>query len=45
LKHLESLKKAEDNSDVSSLRKILEDVVSGYTPESEIVDVVYQQKQ
>jgi FlaA1/EpsC-like NDP-sugar epimerase len=42
--HLESLKKAEDEADVSSLKKILEEVVSGYTPESEIVDVVFQQR-
>ena len=42
--HLESLKKAEDEADVSSLKKILEEVVSGYTSESEIVDVVFQQR-
>ncbi len=42
--HLKSLERATDESDVSSLRRVLEEAVSGYTPESEIVDVVYQQK-
>ncbi len=43
--HLELLKKAQEEGDVSSLRRVLEEAVSGYTPDSEIVDVVYQQKQ
>ncbi|MDC0590422.1 polysaccharide biosynthesis protein [Gammaproteobacteria bacterium] len=43
--YLESLKVAEKKSDLSALREILKQVVSGYTPDKEIVDVVYQQKQ
>jgi len=38
------LKEAEKDDDVVALKKILKDVVSGFTPESEIVDVVYLQK-
>ncbi len=41
---LSLLKEAEESGDVKSLKKILEDVVIGFTPEDEIVDVVYQQK-
>ena len=41
---LSLLKKAEESGDVKSLKKILEEVVIGFTPEDEIVDVVYQQK-
>ena len=42
--HLESLKEAEKNGDVISLRNILSQVISGFTPAEEIVDVVYKQK-
>ena len=41
--HLESLKEAEKNGDVISLRNILSQVISGFTPSEEIVDVVYKQ--
>ncbi|URQ66887.1 polysaccharide biosynthesis protein [SAR86 cluster bacterium] len=41
---LSLLKEAEESGDVKSLKKILEEVVIGFTPEDEIVDVVYQQK-
>ena len=30
--------------DVMALREVMKKVVTGYTPEEEIVDVVYQQK-
>ena len=40
----ESLKEAERKGDVSSLRDILKQVVSGFTPADKIVDVVYHQK-
>ena len=39
-----SLQEAQNNGDLLSLRDILKEVVIGYTPEEEIVDVVYQQK-
>ncbi len=42
--YLTSISKAEENGDVEALRSILKDVVSGFTPEKEIVDVVYLQK-
>jgi len=41
---LDSLKEAEKKGDVLALRDILKDTVSGYTPEKQIVDVVYQQR-
>ncbi len=41
---LSLLKEAEESGDVESLKKILEEVVIGFTPDDEIVDVVYQQK-
>ena len=42
--YLQSLKEAERSGDVESLRDILKKVVSGYTPEKDISDVVYLQK-
>lgn len=42
--HLISISEAEKNADVAALRNILKDVVSGFTPEKEIGDVVYLQK-
>jgi FlaA1/EpsC-like NDP-sugar epimerase len=42
--YLSLLKKAEKEGDVVALKEILREVVSGFTPENEIVDVVYQQK-
>ena len=42
--HIDLLKEAEKEGDVVALKEILKDVVSGFTPENEIVDVVYQQK-
>ena len=41
--HLESLKEAQKKGDLSALREILKQVVSGYTPDKEIIDVVNQQ--
>jgi FlaA1/EpsC-like NDP-sugar epimerase len=43
-RHLTSISKAEKNGDVVALRNILKDIVSGFSPEKEIVDVVYLQK-
>ena len=42
--YLDSLYEAEMKGDVKALRDILGKVVSGFTPEEEIVDVVYLQK-
>ena len=39
------LKEAEKEGDVVALKEILREVVSGFTPENEIVDVVHNQKQ
>ena len=41
--HLEALKEAEKIGDVAMLRDILKEVVYGFIPEEEIVDIVYQQ--
>ena len=41
--HLESLKVAQKKGDLSALREILKQVVSGYTPDKEIIDVINQQ--
>ena len=43
--YLSLLKKAEKEGDVVALKEILREVVSGFTPENEIVDVVHNQKQ
>ena len=43
--YLNLLKEAEKIGDVVALKEILRDVVSGFTPEKDIVDVVYNQKQ
>ena len=43
-KYLNLLEKAEEEVDFVALRTILKDVVAGYTPEDEIVDVVYLKK-
>ena len=43
-KHLEALEEAERDGDVLSLRDILKETVSGFTPEDEIADIVFQQK-
>ena len=40
---LEALNEAEKKGDVFSLRDILIEAVSGFTPEEEIADIVYQQ--
>jgi FlaA1/EpsC-like NDP-sugar epimerase len=42
--HIDLLKKAEKEGDVKALKEILREVVSGFTPENEIVDVIYLQK-
>ena len=42
--YVDLLKEAEKKGDVVALKEILGDVVSGFTPEKEIVDVVYLQK-
>jgi FlaA1/EpsC-like NDP-sugar epimerase len=44
-KHLNLLKKAEKKGDVVALKETLKEVVSGFTSENEIVDVVHNQKQ
>ena len=41
--HLESLKKAEENADVLMLIDILKKVVSGFSPEENIIDIVHKQ--
>tara|TARA_B100000989_G_C19526414_1_gene467118 strand:+ start:833 stop:2743 length:1911 start_codon:yes stop_codon:yes gene_type:complete len=43
-KYLKLLDDAEKTGDVEALRDLLKKVVSGFTPEEEIVDVVYLQK-
>ena len=42
--YVELLRDAEKDGDVSTLRDILKEAVIGFTPEDEIVDVVYQQQ-
>ena len=42
--YLDTISEAEKNADVEALRNILKKVVSGFTPEKEIADVVYLQK-
>ncbi len=42
-RHLDSLKKAEENADVSLLIDILKKVVSGFSPEENVIDIVHQQ--
>ena len=39
------LKEAEKEGDVVALKELLEQVVTGYAPEKEIVDIIYNQKQ
>ena len=41
---IDSIKEAELKGDVHSLKEILSSAVSGFTPEKEIVDVVYLQR-
>ena len=43
-KYFKSLKEAEKQGDVLALREILKQAIAGFTPEKEVVDVVYQQK-
>ena len=43
-KFINLLKEAEKDGDVSALKEILKEVVVGFTPQEEIVDVVYNQK-
>ena len=43
-KHFEALKEAEKEGNVESLKEILKKVVSGFTPEEQIADIVYNQK-
>ena len=42
--YIELLEDAEKDGDVSTLRNILKEVVVGFTPEDEIVDVLFQQR-
>ena len=42
-KHLESLKKADADGDVLMLIDILKKVVSGFSPEESVIDIVHQQ--
>jgi len=42
--YLDALIEAEKVGDVSRLRDVLKQSVSGFVPEEEIVDIVYQQK-
>jgi len=44
-RYIALLKEAEKDDDVVALKAILKEVISGFTPEDEIVDVVYLQKQ
>ena len=44
-KFINLIKEAEKEGDVVALKEILKEVVSGFTPEKEIVDVVYNKKQ
>jgi FlaA1/EpsC-like NDP-sugar epimerase len=44
-KYITQLKEAEKKGNIVTLKKILKQVVAGYTPEKDIVDVVYNQKQ
>ena len=44
-KFINLIKEAEKEGDVVALKGILKEVVSGFTPEKEIVDVVYNKKQ
>tara|TARA_B100001113_G_C21120034_1_gene626999 strand:+ start:1826 stop:3748 length:1923 start_codon:yes stop_codon:yes gene_type:complete len=43
-RHIELLEHAEKRGDVEALKEILQKVVVEFTPEKEIVDVIYQQK-
>ena len=43
--YISLLKEAEKDGDIPSLKDILKKAVPGFTPEKNIVDVVYQQKQ
>jgi len=43
-KYINLLKEAEKNGDIIALKEILREAISGFTPEDEIVDVVYLQK-
>ena len=43
-KYIDLLKESERNGDLVALRDILKEVVTGFVPEEEIVDVVYKQK-
>ena len=41
---MEQLEKAEGEGDVEALKNILKDAVSGFSPEKQIVDIIYLQK-
>ena len=43
-KYIDLLKESERNGDLVALRDILKEVVTGFVPDEEIVDVVYKQK-
>ena len=43
-KYIALLKESEKEGDIVALKEILKQVVTGFTPEEEIVDVVYNQK-
>lgn len=42
--YIELLRDAEENGDVSTLRNILKEVVVGFTPDEEIVDIIFRQR-
>ncbi len=42
--HIEKLQQAKQKGDVVALREALKEVVSGYVPDDEIVDVIYKEK-
>jgi FlaA1/EpsC-like NDP-sugar epimerase len=44
-KYITLLKEAEKEGDVVALKEVLKRVITGFTPEKDIVDVVYNQKQ
>ncbi len=42
--YMDLLKRSQDNGDIKKLKEILAQAVEGYTPEKEIVDVIFRQK-
>ena len=43
--YLKKIKEAEKQGDIIALKEILKEVVAGYKPDQEIVDILYLQKQ